>query len=411
MADWYYAAGEDQKGPVEEDELRSLVKGGQINSETYVRQEGMEAWQRAGDHPVLANAFVTPPPQPATQPPGLPPPAFAPPAPEAGGVVSSRPWPRLWARLIDNLIFGPLLGFCIGLWTLLYAPDVYFQIVTMNSALFGVLLLPLVTVFLAMSMMATGFTPGKAIVGVRVPVPSGRSRFSFFLGRELKVWVAGLGLGIPVVALFTQIRQYRRLAAGKAASYDEGNPAVVAKPSKVRLSAAMAVVVALFAINVILIAEDQQSARNLTATQTWVNPVTKKTATIGKTWQAQEMTTNSGRAFYFASNELLSEVILGYEQFPSGGVEAAVYADAIKKAVASDVSISTEWQPVTVRGLPALRATGKAVKFDDSNVEVTIFVIGRDAWRTLVFTRGNSPVQSDEKEKFLQAMFGTANLH
>lgn len=166
---------------------------------------------------------------------------------------------------------------------------------------------------------------------------------------------------------------------------------------------------ALFTVNSILRTEEQKGEANIRATQTWVNPVTKKTATIGKTWQAQEMKTNSGRAFYFASDELLAEAILGYEEFPSDGVQVATYANAIKAAVASDISISSQWQPVLIQGMPALRAMGNSIKFTDSTVEVTVVVKGRDAWRTLVFARGNSPAQAVEKEKFVEAMFGTTN--
>lgn len=40
---------------------------------------------------------------------------------------------------------------------------------------------------------------------------------------------------------------------------------------------------------------------------------------------------------------------------------------------------------------PAFEATtGKSVNFSDANVEVTIVVTGRDAWRTLVFARGGA---------------------
>ncbi|MGQ2951521.1 MAG: RDD family protein [Agrobacterium sp.] len=409
MAVWYYAAGKDQKGPVGEDEISGLIKSGQITRETIVWREGMDAWQRAVEQPELSSAFSTPPPLPNTPSPKIPPPIFEPSLLKAGIVITSRPWPRFWARFIDNLIFVPMLGFGIGLWAVLYAPDIYLQIVMMNGVLFGVLLLPIVALFLALCMIVVGTTPGKAIVGVRVPVGQGRNRLGFYLSREFKVWAAGLGLGIPFVALFTQVRQYRLLVAGKSASYDEGNPAIIANPSKVRLAASIVVVAALFTGNIILRAEDQKAETNLNATQAWINPVTNKTATIGKTWQTQEMKTNSGRAFYFASNELLAEAILGYEQFPSYEVQAAVYADAIKAAVASDVSITSKWQPVLVQGMPALRATGKSVKYTDSIVEVTIVVKGRDAWRTLVFARGNSPAQSAEKEKFVKAMFGTAN--
>ena len=409
MIVWYYAAGKDQKGPVDDDEIRGLIKSGQINRETLVWHEGMDAWQRAADHPDLSKIFSTPPPVPVASPPKLPPPIFNPPVVKQGVEIASRPWPRFWARFIDNLIFVPLFGFGIGLWAVLYAPDIYLQIVTMNGVLFGVLLLPLVALFLALCMIVAGTTPGKAIVGVHVPVGQGRSRIKFYLLREFKVWAAGLGLGIPFVALFTQVRQYRLLAAGKAASYDEGNPEIIANPSKARLAASIVVVAALFTVNSILRTEEQKGETNIRATQTWVNPVTKKTATIGKTWQAQEMKTNSGRAFYFASNELLAEAILGYEEFPSDGVQVATYANAIKAAVASDISISSQWQPVLIQGMPALRAMGNSIKFTDSTVEVTVVVKGRDAWRTLVFARGNSPAQAVEKEKFVKAMFGTTN--
>ncbi|MGR9245942.1 RDD family protein [Rhizobium leguminosarum] len=409
MADWHYAVGQDQNGPVGEEEFRSLIRSGEINRETYVWRDGMDKWQYAGDHPDLANAFVSPSPLPSANPPTLPPPALQPILPNAGVVITSRPWPRFWARFIDNLILIPLLAFGVGITTALYAPDVYLQLVTMNAALFGALLLPLGSLLLAFAMSLTGSTIGKAIVGVRVPVPAGNHRLGFFLAREFRVWASGLGLGIPFVALFTQIHQYRRLVSGKTAGYDEGNPTVIANPSKLRLGVAAVIGLALFFGNIVLRVQDQDASRNLETTQTWVNPMTNKSAIIGKTWQPEEMTTNSGRAFYFASNELLAEAIFGYEQYPSEGVNSLAYAEAIKQAVASDVTITTVWQPITVQRMPGLRATGNSVKFKDSVIEVTIVVSGKNAWRTITFARGNSQQQSAEKDRFVQAMFGTVN--
>ncbi len=406
MADWYYAVGQARQGPASDHELSALIKSGTIKRDTYVWRDGMENWLHAEEHPDLAKAFVTPPPLP--QPPKLPPPAFQS-ITQQSFALTSRPWPRFWARLIDNLIFVPLLGFSIGLWSVLYAPDIYVQLVAMNAAVFSIFVLPLAMLVTGVSMVFTGYTPGKAIVGIKVPVPEGRNRIVFFLSREIRVWVAGLGLGIPFVALFTQINQYRRLAEGKAASYDEGAPLVTANPSKTRLGFAIAIVGALFAGNIVLRLDEQQSSRNLTTSKSWLNPVTNKSASIGGTWQPQEMTTNGGRAFYFISNELLAEAIFGYEQLPVGSIEAAAYARAIKNAVASDVAITSEWQPTYVQKMPALRATGKATKINDSAVEVTIMLSGRNAWRTLVFTRGNTPAQMAEKDRFVQAMFATAN--
>jgi uncharacterized RDD family membrane protein YckC len=412
MTVWYYAVGQEQKGPVGEAELRDLIIGGKVNKETFVWREGMDAWHAASERPELAAAFGSPPPlpAPAVSLSKVPPPAFPPPTPEEGRMITSRPWPRFWARLIDNLLFMPLFGFGIGLLSVLYAPDLYLKLVAMNQVVYGIIIVPVVCLFLVLLMTITGTTLGKLIMGVRVPVPPGQNRFAFFLVREFNVWRAGLGLGIPLVALFTQVRQYRRLASGQAASYDEGNPPIVSNPSKIRLSAAMLFVVVLVAGNAILRSEDQRSEISLVTSQTWVNPVTGKSATIGKTWQPTEMPTNSGRAFYFTSNELLSEAIFGYEHYSANtAVNSVSYANAIKQAIASDISINTGWSPVTVLGTPALRASGKSLKYADGIVEVTALVAGQNAWRTLIFTRGNSLAQVKEKERFVQALFGTMN--
>ncbi|MBP1873949.1 hypothetical protein J2Z19_003668 [Ensifer adhaerens] len=59
--------------------------------------------------------------------------------------------------------------------------------------------------------------------------------------------------------------------------------------------------------------------------------------------------------------------------------------------------------------MAALRTAVKAATDDDAIVEVTVVVIGRNARRTLVFSRGRSLDQAAAKENFVDAMFGTAN--
>ncbi|ULR46207.1 DUF4339 domain-containing protein [Rhizobium sp. K102] len=137
-------------------------------------------------------------------------------------------------------------------------------------------------------------------------------------------------------------------------------------------------------------------------------PVTGKTATIGRTWQPQPIDTNGGSAFYFVSNEFLSEAIFGHETLASDKMGNSAYANAIKDVIASEIAINTEWRTVQVNGMPALRATGTSKKAADAAVELTVAVSGRDAWRTLMFTRGSSSAQMNEKDRFVNAMFGTA---
>ncbi len=46
--EWYYAVGEDRKGPVSEEEFQRLVQQGVITSQTLVWHEGMANWQPHG---------------------------------------------------------------------------------------------------------------------------------------------------------------------------------------------------------------------------------------------------------------------------------------------------------------------------------------------------------------------------
>lgn len=46
---WYYAEGQERRGPVGEDQVRGMAESGLIRPETLVWSAGMENWQKAGD--------------------------------------------------------------------------------------------------------------------------------------------------------------------------------------------------------------------------------------------------------------------------------------------------------------------------------------------------------------------------
>ncbi|MBY5443799.1 MULTISPECIES: RDD family protein [Rhizobium] len=414
MKTWYYAVGQEHKGPITEEELHDLIKRGQIIKETPLWQEGMSTWVPAAELSEISAGFVVLPPLPVQPPPvqagKAAPTTHVEADAKPSAPLQSRPWPRFWARLIDTLLIGSIIIFAAAIAFVIYAPDLYLHMISMNDGVIGIIVLPITGLVLAILMILTGTTPGKAIIGVRVPVPEGRSRFAFFLSRELKVWAAGWGLGIPFLNLYTQSRQYRLLAAGQPTSYDADTATTVkANPSKIRLFVGLVVVAALGLGTAYLRFLDEQATTDLYARQSWVNPINNKSAFIAKAWEGQEMKTNSGRVFYFNSPTLLAEALVGYERFGVDGITNVAYADAIKGAVAADVSITSDWTQTTVHGIPALRADGKSVALADTNVEVTVAVIGRNAWRTLVFARGRPVAQVSGKDDFLDAMFGTAD--
>ena len=42
---WYYAVGQEQKGPVTDEQLHALAQNGTINAETLVWHDGLADWQ------------------------------------------------------------------------------------------------------------------------------------------------------------------------------------------------------------------------------------------------------------------------------------------------------------------------------------------------------------------------------
>ena len=45
---WYYAVGEERKGPVSEEEFQRLVQQGVISSQTLIWRDGLANWQPYG---------------------------------------------------------------------------------------------------------------------------------------------------------------------------------------------------------------------------------------------------------------------------------------------------------------------------------------------------------------------------
>src|SRR6476469_8359238 len=60
MARWYYHSGGQQKGPIEEDALRAMVRSGQIGLDGLVGREGMAQWKPAQSVGELAPPIAAP---------------------------------------------------------------------------------------------------------------------------------------------------------------------------------------------------------------------------------------------------------------------------------------------------------------------------------------------------------------
>src|SRR6185437_11435312 len=230
---WYVRRGEHEIGPVGEDALRALVGTGQITPDTPLWHEGLSGWTGALELPGVLGPRIAAPvgPRAVDSPtPGLQPSlAFAPESSAATASSSSvdaapfepaTPWRRYWARLIDLTVSM----FLVAVMTGAIRPSLIGQLNAAVGAKWVVLLLllPVALVLDAGIYQALGNTPGKAIAGIKALTQDGRRMLSapVYLGRNFGVYFFGIGLGLPLVNLFTLIYGYRRAAAGEMSTWD-----------------------------------------------------------------------------------------------------------------------------------------------------------------------------------------------
>ena len=136
----------------------------------------------------------------------------SPPAP-AQAVSQVRPWVRYWARLIDIFLFCLCAGFVIGI----VAP----QLLTTNDLLMGVLFTFAWCFVEPIFLSSWGATPGKALLRVSVRNSDGSLLdYGSALSRSFDVWFRGLGIGIPLVTLFTHLAAYNTLTKNGITSWD-----------------------------------------------------------------------------------------------------------------------------------------------------------------------------------------------
>lgn len=231
---WHYVDAGQKKGPVSRDEIASRYAGGQISDSTLVWSAGMSQWRPLAEvyelYAHLESLRLTPPPIPNSdyddgpkdarmEPNPAPEPRRQPSVEEWTEAVS--PWRRWFARIADVAIFGSVLAIALP-------KELWFDNDLANGWIITLAWFPVEAVLIA----ARGTTPGKAVMNLRVAHFDGKSRLT--VGQSAtRAWgalVSGQGFGIPIVTLFTQINQYRRISSGRPVSYDENLSRVLGGP-------------------------------------------------------------------------------------------------------------------------------------------------------------------------------------
>lgn len=182
--------------------------------------------QARAEVPIAAAAEEPPPiPAQATRPPTKPQSRWR--------TAPHAPWSRWAARTLDTFTIGfPFGVLVVFVFAAIGGPQAANFLTTTpllnNQILAGILFLFACAPIFALLVSFLGTTPGKWLFGIRVRLKSGEKLpISRALGRELYVFAAGNGLGIPIVTLVCSLVQYSKLKKGEPASWDEDDTEVL----------------------------------------------------------------------------------------------------------------------------------------------------------------------------------------
>lgn len=140
--------------------------------------------------------------------------------------TTPHPWRRFFARNLDNLVGGAVLGLLDGVASAMrdypYDPGNIFTSYKSHFIVGGAVFLFFVAILNALLFWWFGTTLGKLVFGVKVLRADGRPMgFGFALVRELKVLFIGSALGIPFVWFITAGLSYYRLKKTGRTMWDD----------------------------------------------------------------------------------------------------------------------------------------------------------------------------------------------
>jgi len=125
-----------------------------------------------------------------------------------------RPWIRFWARSFDLYSWALLIA--------IVSAFAFPAVLEIRDAILG-LLIAFTYMFVEPLLLSTwGTTPGKALLRIRLRKADGRKPgYGAALERSFYVWTRGIGLGVPLIGLITQLLAYNRLKDKGVTSWDQ----------------------------------------------------------------------------------------------------------------------------------------------------------------------------------------------
>lgn len=302
-------------------------------------------------------------------------------------------WRRYGALYIDITVGGVLI---LALLALVGGIDLVGRSLA-ASAIFAMTFLPLVLGLCVVAYGVFGNTPGKALLGLQVITIAGaRPTLGQFAQRQGALFLQGLWAGIPLASFIGQLWQFKRVSAGRPASYDEGKFSVVARPlGSVRIG-----VFCLIGVGFVV------GHSYLQSLESWTNPVTSVKAKLPSGWNVREVKRDNGGQLYIfisTSHQLQGMLWRDHErdEIAAAHAQGAKAEALIRRGLARDAK-------ATVAGLPTFGLTG-TMEIEGKRRPVLIALIrdGADVWQFTVMGDPGGKVDAAAAQALGESVFKT----
>lgn len=211
---WYYAEGDQKKGPLSEEEFNLLISAGTITPETLVWRKGMQGWQTFTETRGEETVFIPFKEEVEKQVASVEPQIHGEER-EAPTPKTSAPWvadlvyaggaPRLLAKIIDFVFMAAMATLVEGLSRKLFPPaqgsldavDKVYLVTLLIDMLLGMF-------YLTWFVGKFGATPGKMVFNLKVVTPSGGKvgygqSFGRYLAESVVIWLTFMLGYLPIL--------------------------------------------------------------------------------------------------------------------------------------------------------------------------------------------------------------------
>lgn len=380
---WFYRDGESRRGPFFFEEIRQAFQAGELTLDTKIWREGMDEPLPIGQVPEMSQ-ILRPDPVPPEDP---------------NRVIKPGPWSRFVARFIDlSLWYIPIFYLPFSL----ISSDAEMRLFTRTFWLwlgFAVVKMMLSTLAClivdALVMAAVGTTPGKWLLRLTVrQEEGGKVPLSWLVARNLRLWLYGLGLGIPIVNFWCFWRSYQQAAKGVRNPWDSPRQLVVEQ----RLVKGWRFGLAILALIVAWPATGNYYKSGVR----WENPVTSLSTSLPIGWGVRTGTPD--RNFWFERPG--GRVIVWYEVMPD--IDLVRYTEGMKRnpSLGSFVRQAEKRDPA---GDPYVDLT-YLNKLDGKDVDISVRLWRRsnDTYWGIILLKSQSEARvAQEAEELAHRLFWT----